>query len=141
MGCKAGWCKTSTQWVIFIVTPSPERWSTKTKEVLSPHEVRLALLNTNPALLHHVTSIPLREKANDATAYIELDTSQDRNNVLLMVKGNHHPPDIPGIPHSTWMTLLQNEKIKIMTETTNWNIWFFCYFCFILVRVYIVNVT
>ena len=83
------------------MTPSPERWSTKTKEVPSPHEVRLALLNTNPALLHHVTSIPLREKADDATAYIELDTSQDRNNVLLIVKGNHDPPDILGIPHST----------------------------------------
>ena len=81
--------------------PSPEGWSTKAKEAPSPHEVRLALLNTNPALLNHDTSTPLCEKADDATAYIELDTSQDRNDVLLIVNGNHHPPDIQGIPHST----------------------------------------
>ena len=53
--------------------PSPEGWSTKAKEA-PPHEVRLALLNTNPALLNHDTSTPLCEKADDATAYIELDT-------------------------------------------------------------------
>ena len=30
------------------MTPSLEGWSTKAKEVPSPHEVRLSLLNTNP---------------------------------------------------------------------------------------------
>ena len=32
----------------FIVTPSLEGWPTKGKEAPSPHEVRLALLDTNP---------------------------------------------------------------------------------------------
>ena len=30
------------------MTPSLEGWPTKTKEAPSPHEVRLALLDTNP---------------------------------------------------------------------------------------------
>ena len=30
------------------MTPSLERWPTKAKEAPSPHEVRLALLDTNP---------------------------------------------------------------------------------------------
>ena len=40
MGCEAEG--------IFIVTPSLEGWPTKTKEEPPPHEVRLALLDTNP---------------------------------------------------------------------------------------------
>ena len=48
MGCKAGQCKTSTPKGIFIVTPSLEGQLTKAKEVPSPHEVRLAPLDTNP---------------------------------------------------------------------------------------------
>ena len=48
MGCEAGWCKTSTSWAIFIVTRSLEEWPTKAKEAPSPHQVRLALLDTNP---------------------------------------------------------------------------------------------
>ena len=47
MGCEAGQCKTSTK-VIFIVTPSLEGSPTKAKEAPSPHEVRLAPLNTSP---------------------------------------------------------------------------------------------
>ena len=39
MGCEAG---------TFIVTSTLEGCSTKAKEVTSPHEVRLTLLNTNP---------------------------------------------------------------------------------------------
>ena len=35
-------------WGIFIVTPTLEGWPTKAKEARSSHEVRLALLNTNP---------------------------------------------------------------------------------------------
>ena len=31
-----------------MVTPSPEGWPTKAKEAHSPHEVRLAPLDTNP---------------------------------------------------------------------------------------------
>ena len=48
MGCEAGRCKTSTPYGIFIVTPSLEGWPTKAKEAPSPHEVRLATLDTNP---------------------------------------------------------------------------------------------
>ena len=48
MGCEAGWCKTSTPWGIFIVIPLLEGWPTKAKEAPSPHEVRLAPLDTNP---------------------------------------------------------------------------------------------
>ena len=48
MGCKAGRCKTSTSESVFIVTPSVEGWSTKSKETPSPHEVRLAPVDTNP---------------------------------------------------------------------------------------------
>ena len=48
MGCKAGRCKTSTQYDIFIMTTSLERWSTKAKEAPSHHELRLAPLDTNP---------------------------------------------------------------------------------------------
>ena len=48
MGCEAGRCKTSTPKGIFIVIPSLEGWPTKAKEASSPHEVRLALLETNP---------------------------------------------------------------------------------------------
>ena len=48
MGCEAGRCKTSTPEGIFIVTPSLEGLPTKAKEAPSPHEVRLALLDTNP---------------------------------------------------------------------------------------------
>ena len=48
MGCEAGQCKTSSPEGIFIVTPSLEGWPTKAKEAPSPHEVRLALLDTNP---------------------------------------------------------------------------------------------
>ena len=48
MGCEAGPCKTSTPLGIFIVTPSIEGWPTKAKETPSPHEVTLALLDTNP---------------------------------------------------------------------------------------------
>ena len=32
------------------MTPSLEGWPTKAKEAPSPHEVRLALLDTNPVL-------------------------------------------------------------------------------------------
>ena len=35
----------------FIVTPSLEGWPTKAKEALSPHEVRLTPLDTNPVFL------------------------------------------------------------------------------------------
>ena len=49
MRCEAGRCsKKSTPKGIFTVTPSLERWPTKTREEPSPHEVRLALLDTNP---------------------------------------------------------------------------------------------
>ena len=48
MECEAGWCKTSTQSGIFIVTPSLEGWPTKATEASSPHEIRLSLLDTNP---------------------------------------------------------------------------------------------
>ena len=48
MGCEAGRCKTSTSSGIFSVAPSLEGWSTKTKKAPSPHNVRLALLDTNP---------------------------------------------------------------------------------------------
>ena len=48
MGCEAGRCKASTPQGIFIVTPSLEGWPTKAKEAPSPHEVRLAPLDTNP---------------------------------------------------------------------------------------------
>ena len=48
MGYKTGRCKTFTPSGIFIVTPSLEGWPTKAKEAPSPHEVRLALLDTNP---------------------------------------------------------------------------------------------
>ena len=53
--------KTSTPQGIFIVTPSLEGWPTKAKEAPSPHEVRLAPLDTNPVFqslkvsgTHHV---------------------------------------------------------------------------------------
>ena len=48
MRCEAGRCKTSTPYGIFIVTPSLEGSPTKAKEAPSPHEVRLAPLDTNP---------------------------------------------------------------------------------------------
>ena len=52
MGCEAGQCnKTSTPQGIFIVIPSLEGWPTKAKEALSAHEVRLTLLDINPAFL------------------------------------------------------------------------------------------
>ena len=47
MGCRAGQCKTSTPKGIFIVTPELEGSPTKAKEAPFPHEVRLALLETN----------------------------------------------------------------------------------------------
>ena len=46
MGCQAGQCKTPTSLDI-LVTSSLEGWPTKAKETLSPHEVRLTLLDTN----------------------------------------------------------------------------------------------
>ena len=49
MGCEAGRCKTSTPQGIFIVTPSLEGQPSKAKEAHSPHEVKLAPLDTNPA--------------------------------------------------------------------------------------------
>ena len=45
MGCKAGLPHASTPYGIFILTL--EGWPTKAKEVPSPHEVSLALLNTS----------------------------------------------------------------------------------------------
>ena len=48
MWCEAGGCKTSNPQGIFIVTPSREGSPTKAKEATSPHEVRLAPLDTNP---------------------------------------------------------------------------------------------
>ena len=48
MECEAGRCKTSTPFNIFIVTPSLEGSPAKAKEAPSPHEVRLAQLDTNP---------------------------------------------------------------------------------------------
>ena len=48
MGCEAGRYKTSTPKDIFIVRPSLEGWPAKAKEAPSPHEVRLALADTNP---------------------------------------------------------------------------------------------
>ena len=47
IGCEAGQCKTFSPEGIFIMTPSLEGLQTKAKEVPSPHEVRLVLLNTN----------------------------------------------------------------------------------------------
>ena len=43
--------ETSAPYSIFIVTPSLEGWPTKAKEVPSPHEVRLAPLDTTPVFL------------------------------------------------------------------------------------------
>ena len=60
MGCEAGRCKTSTPKGIFIVIPSLEGWPTKAKEAPSPHEVRLAPLDTNPvfqSLCINITAI------------------------------------------------------------------------------------
>ena len=48
MVCETGRCKTSTPKGIFIVPPSLEGWPTKAKEALSPHEIRLSPLDTNP---------------------------------------------------------------------------------------------
>ena len=48
MGSRAGRCKISTPYGIFIVTPSLEEWPTKAKEAPSPHEVSLAPLDSNP---------------------------------------------------------------------------------------------
>ena len=48
MECSTGQCKTSTPQGIFIVISSLEGWPTKAKEAPSPHEVRMAPLNTNP---------------------------------------------------------------------------------------------
>ena len=48
MGCESSRCETSTPIVIFIVIPSLEGWPTKAKEATSPHEARLAPLDTNP---------------------------------------------------------------------------------------------
>ena len=45
MGCKAGLPRASTPYDIFILTL--EGWPIKAKEPPSPHEVRLALLNTS----------------------------------------------------------------------------------------------
>ena len=48
------------------MTPSLEGWPTKAKEASSPHEVRLALLDTNPVLMSedkHLILVLLR-KAN-----------------------------------------------------------------------------
>ena len=53
MGCKTVWCKTSTPYGIFVVTPSLEVWSTKAKEAPSPHKVRLAPLDINPVFQSH----------------------------------------------------------------------------------------
>ena len=51
MGCESGQCnKTSILCNIFVM-PSLEGWPTKVKEATSPHEVRLTLLDTNPAQL------------------------------------------------------------------------------------------
>ena len=36
MGCKAGQCKTSSPYDIFIMTPSLKEWQTKAKEATSP---------------------------------------------------------------------------------------------------------
>ena len=46
MGCKSSRCETSTPKVIFIVIPLLEGWPTKAKEATSPHEARLAPLDT-----------------------------------------------------------------------------------------------
>ena len=52
MGCKTGqFSKTSTPKGTFIVTPSLEVCPTRAKEAPSPHEVRLAPLDTNPVCL------------------------------------------------------------------------------------------
>ena len=75
MGCEAALCKTSTPEDIFIVIPSLEGWPTKTKEAPSPHEVRLAPLDTNPVfqnlggdfeqqLLHDRFSVPCKWKSS-----------------------------------------------------------------------------
>ena len=48
MGCKAGRCKTSTPYSIFIMILSLEVWPTKAKEAPSRLEVRLAPQDTNP---------------------------------------------------------------------------------------------
>ena len=49
MGCEAGHCnRTFAPEGIFIVIPSLKGWPTKAKEALSPHEVRLTPLDTNP---------------------------------------------------------------------------------------------
>ena len=47
MGCEAGQCKTSNPEDIFIVTPSLEGRPTKAKVASSPHEAKLAPLDTN----------------------------------------------------------------------------------------------
>ena len=48
MECEAGRCsETSTSCGIFVVTPSLEKLPFMAKDAPSPHEVRLALLDTN----------------------------------------------------------------------------------------------
>ena len=48
VGMRSWSMRTSTPKGIFIVTASLEGWPTITKEAPFPHEVRLALLDTNP---------------------------------------------------------------------------------------------
>ena len=54
MGCEAGRCKTSTPQGIFILTPSLEGLPTKAEEAPSPHDVRLAPLDTNQLNHFHI---------------------------------------------------------------------------------------
>ena len=57
MGFKAGRCnKLSTPKDIFIMTPSLEGWPAKLNEAPCPNELRLTLLEINPAFRKDVDS-------------------------------------------------------------------------------------
>ena len=73
MGCKAGRCKTSTPYGIFIMTPSLERWPTKAKKAASPHEVRLAPLDTN--LSNYSTKTDIKNISHVYTSSFALKTN------------------------------------------------------------------
>ena len=77
-GCEAGRCnKTSTPYGIFIVIPSLEGWPTKAKEALSPHEVRLTPLDTNPVFQC------LEENTSETTLRNYFETTSETTSKLI----------------------------------------------------------
>ena len=81
------------------MTPSLKGWPTKAKEAPSPHEVRLALLDTNP-IFHSLEGVKefsisiFKFQYSNVFLFLMLEANGNRANGIRAKLRHHLPSDI-----------------------------------------------